>query len=296
MIHRSNVLTSTMLEAGLAVPQLQVLVVDGQPDLLAALPNSVPGWNLRIATAQGVEAALEQLRQGSFELIVADIDHPDAGDVALAKALRHAAAGARLLIVGSGRDLNVTLDLLRQGIFLLLLRPLLSQRLADALEHAASAKNWQQDIEILSATPQWVQLRVRCRFEAADRAVQLLREIPGALTPEQNEELATGLREILMNAIEHGAQLDERKVLDVISVVTQRAVCCYVRDPGPGFSFVGLTHAAIANEEGKLDHAGVRQQKGIRPGGFGILMAKNLVDELIYSERGNEVLLVKNRT
>ena len=37
----------------------------------------------------------------------------------------------------------------------------------------------------------------------------------------------------------------------------------------------------------------VRAQMGLRPGGFGILMTRKLVDELIYSEAGNEVLLIK---
>jgi anti-sigma regulatory factor (Ser/Thr protein kinase) len=36
-----------------------------------------------------------------------------------------------------------------------------------------------------------------------------------------------------------------------------------------------------------------REQRGIRPGGFGILLARNLVDELLYNEKGNEVLLIK---
>jgi hypothetical protein len=31
----------------------------------------------------------------------------------------------------------------------------------------------------------------------------------------------------------------------------------------------------------------------MRPGGFGIMMTRQLVDELIYSEHGNEVLLIK---
>jgi anti-sigma regulatory factor (Ser/Thr protein kinase) len=31
----------------------------------------------------------------------------------------------------------------------------------------------------------------------------------------------------------------------------------------------------------------------MRPGGYGILMAHNIVDELMYSEVGNEVLLIK---
>jgi hypothetical protein len=37
----------------------------------------------------------------------------------------------------------------------------------------------------------------------------------------------------------------------------------------------------------------VRAEAGQRPGGFGILMTRNLVDELIYNERGNAVLFVK---
>jgi hypothetical protein len=33
--------------------------------------------------------------------------------------------------------------------------------------------------------------------------------------------------------------------------------------------------------------------KSLRPGGFGVLLARHLVDELIYGEKGNEVLLLK---
>ena len=31
----------------------------------------------------------------------------------------------------------------------------------------------------------------------------------------------------------------------------------------------------------------------MRPGGFGILLVRNLVDELVYNERGNEVILIE---
>jgi hypothetical protein len=32
----------------------------------------------------------------------------------------------------------------------------------------------------------------------------------------------------------------------------------------------------------------------MRPGGYGILLAQGVVNELIYSEAGNEVLLIKH--
>ena len=33
---------------------------------------------------------------------------------------------------------------------------------------------------------------------------------------------------------------------------------------------------------------------GLRPGGFGMLLAKRIVDEMFYNEQGNEVLLIKH--
>ncbi len=31
----------------------------------------------------------------------------------------------------------------------------------------------------------------------------------------------------------------------------------------------------------------------MRPGGFGVLLAQRLVDQLVYNEQGNEVVLIK---
>jgi anti-sigma regulatory factor (Ser/Thr protein kinase) len=37
----------------------------------------------------------------------------------------------------------------------------------------------------------------------------------------------------------------------------------------------------------------VRDKLGLRPGGFGILLAQQMVDQVIYGQDGNEVLLIK---
>ena len=42
-----------------------------------------------------------------------------------------------------------------------------------------------------------------------------------------------------------------------------------------------------------MAHIEQREKAGIRPGGYGLLVAAGTVDELIYSEIGNEVLLIK---
>ncbi len=37
-----------------------------------------------------------------------------------------------------------------------------------------------------------------------------------------------------------------------------------------------------------------RAELGLRPGGFGLLLARKIADEMIYNEQGNEVLLIKH--
>jgi hypothetical protein len=42
-----------------------------------------------------------------------------------------------------------------------------------------------------------------------------------------------------------------------------------------------------------MAHVFAREKKGLRPGGFGILMSQSLADELLYNEAQNEVVFVK---
>ncbi len=66
------------------------------------------------------------------------------------------------------------------------------------------------------------------------------------------------------------------------------------RDAGPGFSMKRVLHAAVNNPpEDPLRHTKFRLRKGLRPGGFGIMLVRQIADELIYNENGNEVVFVK---
>jgi anti-sigma regulatory factor (Ser/Thr protein kinase) len=67
-----------------------------------------------------------------------------------------------------------------------------------------------------------------------------------------------------------------------------------VRDPGAGFRQESLSHAAYTNSsDDPTAHIRQRQQEGMRPGGYGLLLASGTVDELIYNEIGNEAVLIK---
>jgi len=125
--------------------------------------------------------------------------------------------------------------------------------------------------------------------------VQLLRGAKDPSIPEVDREaVVAAFKEILLNAMEHGGHFDPSQYVEISFVRMRRAVVCRVKDPGEGFSLEELRHAALNSPPGDpIGHLAVREAQGLRSGGFGLLLAKKLVDELIYSEQGNDVLLVK---
>jgi anti-sigma regulatory factor (Ser/Thr protein kinase) len=67
-----------------------------------------------------------------------------------------------------------------------------------------------------------------------------------------------------------------------------------ISDPGEGFRFAEIPHAAVGQHEGDLtSHAEVRKARGLRAGGFGLLMVKAMADELLFNEKQNEVVFIK---
>lgn len=76
---------------------------------------------------------------------------------------------------------------------------------------------------------------------------------------------------------------------NAVTIASSRSECLT-----GGFDIDRLKHAAISNPDGDpLKHFTEREEKGIRPGGFGLAMTRSLVDELIYNEARNEVILIK---
>jgi anti-sigma regulatory factor (Ser/Thr protein kinase) len=159
---------------------------------------------------------------------------------------------------------------------------------------ALGAADWQDGIEVVSAQPEWITLLLRCRRFTADRVMAFLEQMHLELTAEDREGLGTAVREMLLNAVEHGGGLDPWKRVRFSRIRTADLVIYHFVDPGGGFSREDLPHAAISNPpDDPAAHVRHRMEQGLRPGGFGILVSRNFVDELIYNERGNEVLLVK---
>ncbi len=294
---RGEVLLQSGKSISLTAPEPQigsertVLVVGPDPQLALQVAATLPTW--RVERTPHNSEALAMIKARSFDLVVTGENTSGADDLELLRQMRKVRAHTRLLIVTRESTPDDVIASMREGAFSYFSTPYSPGSLAEMIRLAAEGPCWDDGIEVLSATPAWIQLLASCDKGTADRLLQFFHEIIDLPEPER-ESVATAFREMLLNAIEHGGHFDPTQFVEISYLRAQHAVMCRVKDPGEGFSFEEIKHAAISNPPDQpLRHQEYRDARGLRPGGFGVLMTSRLVDELIYGERGNEVLLIK---
>ncbi len=272
--------------------QRTVLIVDPEFDSRESLSLVLASQGYQIHTAPTERDARDELRRHAYAVAVCEQCGAADDGLEFVRRAREIRPDTRVILCGGNRA--TALGCLREQAFAFFRKPYSSQALFEMVDRAFESSHWRQDITLESATLDWVTLSVRARFTAGERVVQFLRELTEEFPPVETEELAAAMREILLNAIEHGGRTDANQKVRLNFMRTSRAVLCSIRDPGDGFALEAIPHAAVSNPpEDQIRHAEVREERGLRPGGFGILMARNLVDDLLYNQKGNEVLLVK---
>jgi anti-sigma regulatory factor (Ser/Thr protein kinase) len=249
------------------------------------------GW--RCERAPSNRAALDKVTWQAFDVIVTGERTSGQEDLELLRQIRRLHPHTRVIILTDQSTPTTVIASMREHAFSYFSKPFALEALADMVCIALNEPSWDDGIEVLSATPAWIRLSARCERKTADRVVQFIQEIAD-LPPEEKAEVSYAFREMLINAMEHGAKFDPTQYVEISYVRARHAVACRVKDPGTGFSLEELHHAAIANPiDDPIRHTLHRQAAGLHPGGYGILLAKHMVDEVIYGEHGNDVLLIK---
>jgi DNA-binding NarL/FixJ family response regulator len=271
------------------------LVIDSGPELNELLTGvlSKDGWVIEHVANH--EEALGLAKREGFDLIITGRKTRGPEDIEFLRRIRGSRPHVRLIILADEWTPGDVLTAMREGAFSYFCAPFQPDTLADSVRSAMNDPCWDDGIEVLSATPEWVRVMARCDIETANRLVSFLQNVRDPnISEDDRSDIVTAFREILLNAMEHGGHFDPSHHVEIGFVKARRAVICKVKDPGQGFSQEEIRHAVSEKTpEDLLSHVAVREEKGLRPGGFGLLMAKKLVDELIYSEQGNEVVLVK---
>ncbi|HEX8919966.1 MAG TPA: response regulator [Pyrinomonadaceae bacterium] len=276
-----------------------ILVVDDDPELQDLVGFALKREGYEVLQAYDAFEGLKIIEEETVDLMLVDVMMPKMDGLEMLSKLRAANQDLRVIVMTALSEPTTAVSALRDQASDFLTKPFDLPQLLSAVKTVFELEPRDIQIEVLSARPEWIELRVPCDIAAIDPLERLMSQLKTDLPPLTRETVTYAFREMLRNAIEHGGKNDPTQFVEVGYLRSPRIILYRIKDPGEGFTIESLYRgegsiAAFLNpEDDPLLHARVREEQGIRPGGFGILIARDLVDEMIYNEKHNEVILIK---
>ena len=272
----------------------RILVVDDDRTTRELLRLQLRSAGYTVETVGDGETALSRVRRKKFDLVLLDVWMPGMDGLAVLARLGEEPSKPRVVVMTADDTSETLLRAIRAQAYRFVTKPVEPRDLVKLVRATLDSTANVRPIEVVSARPDWVELVVPCEREAAERLQEFMSHLDTDLPADVRSSVGQAFRELLMNAIEWGGKLDPHQTVRISYLRARRMLLYRIADPGKGFSFEGLTHSALNNPPDQpIEHAIEREKKGLRPGGFGLLMARQTVDELLYNEAHNEVVFVK---
>ena len=273
----------------------RVLAIRPESAFLTALTGRLESRGCDVELCSGNVEAVHWLRTRAADVVVSDPSTTVDEDLALAKEVRCLRPAARMIVLAPHATHAELVEAIRAHVFACFTPPFDYDDLAAMVSSALEVDGWKDGIQVVSGLPHWLTLRVSCHLLTAERLVRFITELQPATPSTDRDLLMSAFRELLLNAMEYGAGFDAEKVVEVTAARTARAIVYHFKDPGAGFDRGDLAHAAASvSPEAVMAAAAQRVERGLRPGGFGMLIARQVADEIVYNESGNEVILIKH--
>ena len=271
-----------------------ILICDDDATTREVLSGILKANHYTVSTVNDGQAALNALKKKKFDLLLLDVWMPRMSGLDLLNHLQKETEVPKIVVMTSDQTPETLLGALRGRVYQFIAKPVEPEMLLELVRDAVAAVPECPAIEVLSAQPHWVELLVPCDRSVVSRVQSFLVRLESDLPAELRESVGFAFRELLNNAVEWGGRLDPNLKVRISFIRTKRMLMYRIDDPGPGFRMEELAHAAVNNpEDDPLAHTKAREAKGLRPGGLGIMMTQQMIDELVYNEARNEVVLVK---
>ena len=193
----------------------RILVVDHDPDVHRVLQATLEAPNRQIDHAYEVPSALERVETEVYDLVLVDLNLSAPDGPGLVEKIRKRRLAAQIVVLSDGGSPECVLKALRHRAFACLRKPLTPCAVAEMVSNALHDPAPEDDIEVVSALPNWLSVRLRCRMQTADRLLHFLNELGADLPPAERDNIVAAVREILVNAIEHGCRSDPAKKVSI---------------------------------------------------------------------------------
>ncbi|MBN1809730.1 MAG: ATP-binding protein [Planctomycetes bacterium] len=275
-------------------PHRKMLVVEDEADLRCTLVRAMrmlPATE--VFEAEDVRSAAEAVKEHEdLSLAVTDIHLPDGNGLDFIRGLR--AEGNRLpFVVMTGyHNSGVVVDAYRLGALRYLAKPFELETLLAAIQETLQWTGMIDGIDgSLSAPAEgWIEITSYARYEVAEQLREFITAL-ASLNLDENDrsDLQLAVEELIQNAIEWGDREDPSKRIHVSYALFSDRILIMIKDEGEGFDLDKVPDPTVD----PFEHLRQRLASGKRVGGYGIHLTSRVVDDIMYNESGNTVVITK---
>ncbi|MGA2702606.1 MAG: response regulator [Isosphaeraceae bacterium] len=267
------------------------LIVEDYPDQASLVARILRTCDFESIIAEDGKTGLRLARLHLPDVLLLDLMLPDINGFDVCRQLRQDRSTMLIPVVmlTALSDMQHRVHGFRVGANAYVAKPF---GLDDLFEAISAARSWRVSLE-----QRLLQGEVSVELNSE---ITLLKDLSNFLmnvcqtTPLSNEQvmqLRQAVMEMAHNAIEWGNKHQSERPVKITYRIHEDHLEIVVRDQGSGFDRRDLPHAAIPDDP--FTHLDVREQLGLRAGGFGLLICQGMVDAMRYNDLGNEVTLIK---
>jgi CheY-like chemotaxis protein len=258
-----------------------ILLVEDDRAALEGLSQLLTLAGFTVATATDGVEALKKMADRRFDVMLLDIWLPRMNGLDLLAQLPGQPHQPKVIVMTGDDSQETLLQTFRQHAYQFVRKPVQPAKLMDLIRRTLAAPADLPAIEVLSASPTWVEVLVPCARDVADRIQSYIRQLEIDLPREVRDTVGLVFRELLLDAMERRGHFDPDCRVRIAYLRTERMLLYRISDTGSATA----SRADARGTTTPLD-AGAK----LKPGQ---LLARAQADELIFNEARTEVVVVK---
>ena len=225
-----------------------------------------------------------------FDLVVTDINMPDMSGDELLREVKAREPNLAVVVLTARSDPQTITECFKHDAYRYLVKPFTREQLEKVVAAALEESRETSPAQHTEGEEGWVVLSSPSRQEYVDRFQEFCDLLINTRLDEQaKSEVKIALQELGQNAIEWGNRMETERTIRLSYRLLEDRILIRIEDEGAGFDPSNVPDPTV--DPIKLIED--REASGKRPGGFGVHLARRIMDTVSYNERGNIVTMEK---
>ncbi|HOK41529.1 MAG TPA: ATP-binding protein [bacterium] len=268
-----------------------ILIFDYDTEFFEILKNFTEQESFNIKYSAIGNKYKELIKEHKPDVIIINDSLPDISGLELCKTILKEDEKYLIILFTERKDVEYKYQALLAGAIRLIEKPVKIKEFISVIKETIQ---YQAGIKMNKIVNNWFEFNINSKEEFAREVSMLIKSLLEHCNVDRllANKISFVLTELQNNAIEHAHKYNIEKEIKISCIITEDTLNIKIEDEGAGFDY--RKYDIEKPDKNDLRRIAVeRKKEGKRPGGYGLLLAKKVMDEIIFNEKGNIIILSK---